>query len=118
MTPWTVAHWAPLPMGVPRQEYGSGVPFPSPQDLPHTGIEPLSATLQADSLPFEPETTDNCFSFHAEEFLSHPQRLIIFRALQAWDVANQGWGGHLSVPITVVTGIAAHYGLNVMFSLD
>ena len=84
------------------------MPFPSPQNLPNTGTESLSAILHADSLPFEPETTDNCFSFHAEEFLSHPQRLTIFRALQARDVANQGWGGHLSVPLTVVTGIAAH----------
>ena len=94
------------------------MPFPSPGDLPDSGIEPLSAALQADSLPFEPETIDNCFCFHAEKFLSHPQRLTIFRALKAWDMANQGWGGHLSVLITVVTGIAAHYGLNIMFSLD
>ena len=76
-------------MGFPRQENWSGLPFPSPGDLPIPGIEPLSATLQADFLPFEPKTTDNCFCFHAEEFLSHPQRLTIFRALQAWDVANR-----------------------------
>ena len=45
-TPWTVAHQAPLSMGFSRQEYWSGLPFPSPGDLPDTGIEPRSPTLQ------------------------------------------------------------------------
>ena len=39
-TPWTVGCQAPLSMGFPRQEYGSGLPFPSPEDLPNPGIEP------------------------------------------------------------------------------
>ena len=39
-TPWIVAHQAPLSMGFPRQEYWSGLPFPSPGDLPDQGIEP------------------------------------------------------------------------------
>ena len=38
--PWTVAHKAPLSMGFSRQEYWSGLPFPSPGDLPNPGIEP------------------------------------------------------------------------------
>ena len=42
MTPWTVAHQAPLSMGFSRQEYCSGLPFPSPGDLPNPGIEPRS----------------------------------------------------------------------------
>ena len=41
-TPWTVAHQAPLSMGFSRQEYRSGLPFPSPGDLPDPGIEPTS----------------------------------------------------------------------------
>ena len=41
-------------MGFPRQEYGSGLPFLSPWDLPSSGIEPGSPALQADSLPSEP----------------------------------------------------------------
>ena len=49
-TPWTVAHQAPLSMGFSRQEYGSGLPLPSPRDLPNTGIKAGSAALQADSL--------------------------------------------------------------------
>ena len=40
MTPWTVAHQAPLPMGFPRQEYWSGLPFSLPGDLPDPGMEP------------------------------------------------------------------------------
>ena len=41
-------------MGFSRQEYWSGLPFPSPEDLPDPGIEPRSPTLQADALPSEP----------------------------------------------------------------
>ena len=41
-TPWTVAHLAPLPIGFSRQEYWSGLPFPSPRDLQDQGIEPMS----------------------------------------------------------------------------
>ena len=49
----TVACQAPLSMGFSRQEYWSGLPFPSPEDLPDPGIEPWSPALQADSLPTE-----------------------------------------------------------------
>ena len=45
-TPWTVAHQAPLFMGFSRQEYWSGVPFPSPGDLPDPRIEPRSPAFQ------------------------------------------------------------------------
>ena len=54
MTPWTVVRQVPLPMGFSRQEYWSGLPFPSPGDLPDPGIEPGSPTLQPDSLLSEP----------------------------------------------------------------
>ena len=53
-TPWTVAHQAPLSMGFSRQEYWSGLPFPSPRDHPDLGIEFKSPTLQADALTSEP----------------------------------------------------------------
>ena len=52
--PWTVFYQASLSMGFSRQEYWSGLPFPSPGDLPHPGIEPRSPALQADTLPSEP----------------------------------------------------------------
>ena len=54
VTPWTVAHQAPLSMGFSRQEYWNGLPFPSPGNLPDPGIKPGSPALQADSLPSEP----------------------------------------------------------------
>ena len=50
-TPRTVARQAPLSMGFSRQEYWSGLPFPSPGDLPDPGMEATSPTLQADALP-------------------------------------------------------------------
>ena len=53
-TLWTVAYQAPPPMGFSRQEYWSGFPFPSPEDLPNPRIEPWSLILQADTLPSEP----------------------------------------------------------------
>ena len=53
-TPWTVAYQAPQSMEFSRQEYWSGLPFPSPGDLPDPGIEPGSPALQADTLPSEP----------------------------------------------------------------
>ena len=52
--PWTVAYQAPLSMGFSRQECWSGLPFPTPGDLPDSGIEPTSLespALAADSLP-------------------------------------------------------------------
>ena len=45
MTPLTVAHQALLSMGFSRQEYWSGLPFPSAEDLPNPGIEPASPEL-------------------------------------------------------------------------
>ena len=53
-TPWTVAYQAPFSMEFARQEYWSGLPFPSPGDLPDPGTEHRSPALQADALPSEP----------------------------------------------------------------
>ena len=52
-TPWTIAYQAPPSMGFSRQEYWSGVPFPSPGFFPNPGIEPGSPALSADALPSE-----------------------------------------------------------------
>ena len=57
VTQWIVAHQAPLSMEFSRQEYWSGLPFPSPGDIPDSGIKvayPVSPALQTDSLPAEP----------------------------------------------------------------
>ena len=59
VTPWTVAYKAPPSMGFSRQEYWSGLPFPSPGDLPHPGIEPGSPALQAVALTSEPPGKHN-----------------------------------------------------------
>ena len=53
MTPWIITHQAPLPMKIFRQEYWSGLPFPSPGDLPHPGSKPRSPEMQTNSLPSE-----------------------------------------------------------------
>ena len=53
-TPWTIAYQAPPSMGFSRQQCWSGLPFPSPGDLPNPGIEPQSPALWADALPSEP----------------------------------------------------------------
>ena len=50
VNPWAVAQQASLPIGFSRQEYWSGLPFPSPGDLPDLEIETRSPTLQTDSL--------------------------------------------------------------------
>ena len=54
VTPCTAALQAPPSMGFSRQGYWSGLPFPSPEDLPDPGIEPRSPALQAEALPSEP----------------------------------------------------------------
>ena len=63
--PWTVARQAPLSMASSRQEYWSGLPFPSPGDLPDPGIRLRSPALQVDSVPSElPESQTDLGSNH------------------------------------------------------
>ena len=69
--PWTVAHQAPPPMEFSRQEYWSGLPFPSPGDLPDPGIEPWSPSLQADT-------------YH----LSHQGSLATNSSILAWTISR------------------------------
>ena len=66
VTLWTIARQAPLSMGFSRQEYWSGLPFPSPGDLPNPGIEPRSPILQADALSSEPPGKPLAVSNHEE----------------------------------------------------
>ena len=51
MTPWTVACQAPVSKEFPKQEYWKELQYPSPGDLPDSGVEPMSPALQVDSLP-------------------------------------------------------------------
>ena len=79
VTPWTIAHQIPLSMGFPRQEYWSGLPFPSPGDLPDPGVKLASPALQADSLPLShlgsPHT---CFKYVFFIYSPHNQTFILF----------------------------------------
>ena len=71
MTPWTVAYQPPPSMGFSRQECWSGLPFPSPGDLPNPGIEAGSPALQADTLPSEPPGKPNTFIVRLYVFSSN-----------------------------------------------
>ena len=62
-TLWTVAHQALPSMGFSSQEYWSGLPFPSPGDIPDPGIEPGSPALQADALTSEPPGISNKYTY-------------------------------------------------------
>ena len=68
MTPRTDAHQASLSIEISRQESWSGLPLPSPGDLPDHGIKPGSPALQADSLPIE--LLGKPFHYHADIFLN------------------------------------------------
>ena len=76
MTPWTVDCQAPLSMGFSRQEYLSGLPFPSPGGLPDPGIEPRSPAFQADSLPPEPPGNSSQI-FQPKQLLSQLWRPVL-----------------------------------------
>ena len=66
-TPWMVAHQAPPSRGFSRQEYWSGLPFPSPGDLPDPGIEPRSPALEADALTSEPPGKPFSLTYQVEK---------------------------------------------------
>ena len=83
-TPWTVAYQAPPSMGFSRQECWSGLPFPSPGDLPDPGIKPGSPVLQADALPSEPPGTvpkkgnaKECSNYHTIGLISHTSKVML-----------------------------------------
>ena len=87
VTPWTEADQAPLFMGFSRQEYWSGLPFPSPGDLPHPGIEPGSPALQAVALPSKPPGIKLVSPPNLKSLGSKPKDLInhrlgVFRKFQ------------------------------------
>ena len=78
VTPWTVGHQAPLSMEFSRQEYWSGLPFPSPGDLPDPEIEPIfpeAPALQADSLLLSQQGS-SLKARDCQIFFLYPQDLI------------------------------------------
>ena len=54
VTSWMVAHQAPLSLGFPRQEYWSGLPFPTPGDFPNPGVQSVSPVLAGRFFTTEP----------------------------------------------------------------
>ena len=86
-TPWTVAYQAPPSVGFSRQEYWSGLPFPSPGDLPNPGIEPGSPTLRADTLPSEPPGKLNPKEQHSPGI----NMLLLSRSVFARGGKEYGW---------------------------
>ena len=67
VTPWTVAHQAPLSMEFPRQEHWSGLPFPSPGNLPGPGTAPVSPAFQAESLPLSHQGSPQILELQKKE---------------------------------------------------
>ena len=77
-TRWTVAHQVPLFMGFSRQEYWSGLPYPSPGDLPYPGIEPAFPASVGRFLttgPSEPQTLNGIFKASPQTFLGPHKHL-------------------------------------------
>ena len=121
-TPCTIAYQAPPSMGFSRQEYWSGVPFPSPEDLSKPGIEPKSPTLQADSLPSEPpgkpqpgadliQTVTCIICYHYYAFIP-----VFWASLVAWLVKNlpamwETWVRSLGWEDPLKKGKATHYSI-------
>ena len=100
--PWTAAHQAPLSMGFSRQEYWSGLPFPSPGDLPHPGIKPRSPTLWTDALPSEPSGK----SKQKWKSLNH---VWLFETL--WTIQSSGPNTGVG-SLSLLQGIFSTQGLN------
>ena len=87
-TPWTITYQAPPSMGFSRQRYWSGLPFPSPGDLPDPGIKPRSLTLQADALPSEPRVVIILRHFPIERQSLGPFLLNLVRLYYCFDQQN------------------------------
>ena len=84
-TPWTAAHQAPLSVDVTRQEYWSGLPFPSPGVLPNPRIKPGTSALQAGfSLPRSPGSTPVAPALAGGFFITGPPR----KSLHQWFSSN------------------------------
>ena len=84
-TLWTIACQAPQSMGFSRQEYWSGLPFPSPGDLTDPGIKPRSHALQADALTSEPSGKPSVVT-HEQEETQNPEILP-----EEWKVQTLHW---------------------------
>ena len=76
-TPWTVTHRAPKSMGFSRQEYWSGLPFPSPGDLPDPGTEPGSPALWTDDLHLSHQGSPQRIKIEIERVSNNANKLRV-----------------------------------------
>ena len=106
-TPWTVAHQALPSTGFSRQEYWSGLPFPSPGELPDPGIEPWSPTLQAGALPSEPPGSLCHFTSY---------KLLLFLEKQREDSSTQNNWQHIYLcPATHLLSVVEGGGVGTVW---
>ena len=90
VTSWTGVYQAPLSMEFSRQEYRSGLTFPSSGDLPDPGIKPRSPALQADALPSEPPGKLLCFGPEAKNTAVTQGQESVPAGLAFWDLPPNG----------------------------
>jgi len=94
-TPWTVAYQAPLSMGFSRQEYWSGLPFPSPRDIPNPGIEPRDCLLHCRQTLYRLSHQGSTLVTH-KCLILQPHGLKPTRFLFPWGFSRQeDWNGLL-----------------------
>ena len=115
-TPWTIARQAPLSMEFSRQEYWSGLPFPSPGKLPDPGMEPESLPLQADSSPSDTrEAPVVCITYIIFRYpinVLKPCCLMIWTSPSAWhDLAESEHRlcSAFNLSLSPTTGIWGHH---------
>ena len=120
-TPWTVAYQVPPSIEFSRQEYWSGLPFPSPGDFPDPGIEPGSPALQADALPSEPPG-NRCgyifvyFSWSFLYFLEVYINIFHFKLVKFWSSFFQIF--FLVLSQNSLLSLYPHYAFVVVQSLS
>ena len=102
-TPWTVAYQAPPSVGFSRQEYWSGLPFPSPGDLPDPGIELGSPAFQADTLTSDPPGKPKSEDTRGHPDLNRGPLDLQSNALPlSYTPCDINWSSHFNVYILLI----------------
>ena len=99
-TPWTVAHQASLSTGFSRQEYWSGLPFPSPGDLPDSGIKPRSPALTSGFFTAEPLREAPGCECTSLNFPNNNQVLCVPKIINSLICTRPAWqDGEINTPV-------------------